>query len=87
MLYPKVDPAEWADRYNLPLKVIPCENCGEPQPLNIPIAFDNWRGLTAPLHACGEEFRAFVAVEIGPGGEEWKQLFSRLSEALEETES
>jgi len=54
MLFPKVDPKEWAEKWGLN-KESKCGNvdCGRMRELNIPYATKDSRGLTAEPCECG----------------------------------
>lgn len=48
-----VDPDRWARRHGLEPWSCPCERCGTVLTTTVPFAWGCWRGLVAPLCACG----------------------------------
>lgn len=65
-LFPKVDAQKWAHLYNLEIKTVPCQKCGELQTLNVPIAFGTKRGFQAELHSCGPRYQPFTYTTVDP---------------------
>ena len=61
IIYPIVDPQEWAERYNLTVKSAPCENCGRRLHPTKPFAAGRWRGLVSEPHGCEDGFNISVA--------------------------
>lgn len=65
ILYPKVDPIKWAERYGIKIEASPCARCGQMLTPQFPIAHRHWRGLSSEVHEkCGEEYRQTVMVSI-----------------------
>lgn len=80
VLYPQVDPEVWAQQYGLEIKSIVCSKCGNPQLLNIPIAFRNKRGLSSALHDCGPRYQSYTVTTICPKERElYLKVFKLLS--------
>lgn len=66
MIYPIVDPITWSMRYKIEMNPLPCPKCGLILLLEIPIAFDGYRGLkAAPCSRCGLKEVPFVVVPVG----------------------
>lgn len=70
---------EWCRLYDLVVQEKPCLACGVLQKTTIPWAAKNWRGLRAPLHGCGENYRLTTAVHADPKERaEWKAVVKEL---------
>lgn len=73
---------EWAERYQISLEPIECNECKAPLEFSTPLVFKNYRGLaTLPCNKCGHSQGAFRAVPIGKEKEGlWKTLFEAFKE-------
>jgi hypothetical protein len=83
ILFPIVDPANWAKRYSLSLKPKACSKCGKLQYPKIPFATSSWRGLQSELHECGPSHQLFRARDIDPDEQrDWKMAYARIKDSL-----
>ena len=64
MIYPQVDPKEWADRYGINIMATLCKKCEKPQQFTKPFAWHQFRGLISDHGECGEEYRQSVFVPV-----------------------
>lgn len=53
-LYPVELGEDWAERYGLEIREMPCMACGEPLMVDIPWATKELRGLKGQQCSCGE---------------------------------
>lgn len=65
MLFPQVDPLEWAKIYNINCPSGSCYKCSAQQNFTIPFAYNDFRGLLSSHTDCGDEYRqsVFIAVD------------------------
>lgn len=63
-----VDPDRWARRHGLEPWSCPCERCGTVLTTTVPFAWGCWRGLVAPLCACGHPRPPFCVSWSSMGG-------------------
>lgn len=57
-----VDPARWAQRYEIQPVTRPCRVCGNPLATSVPFAHGTLRGLLAPTCACGNARTPYCVV-------------------------
>ena len=67
MLFPKIDPKEWADTYCIKLPEAVCAVCGVNLVFDIPFAHLSFRGLISSHGGCGEEFVQSVFITTNEG--------------------
>lgn len=60
MIYPQVDPDDWAKHYGISIRSAKCENCGSEISFTIPFAYKRFRGLLSSHTECGDQFRQAV---------------------------
>lgn len=71
MIYPDVDPKEWAERHRIELKDHQCIKCKQFFPCDIPVAMKGYRGFTTATHECGERYAVAVFRPIGEERDWW----------------
>lgn len=64
MIFPIEDTLEWAQKYNLSVKVAKCPKCSIEIKTDIPFAITGYRGLKSPDHGCGETFTRKIMVAV-----------------------
>ena len=75
MIFPDIDPQEWARRYNIRFIKRKCSKCNRLFLSDIPIALKGYRGLQTPLHECGKEFQRMTLVPYGKKNKKkWDQI-------------
>lgn len=83
VVYPKVDPKEWAEKYGIhPRKGLCCPVCKKEVVPSVPFAFKGVRGLETADHGCKANGCPAVMVPVGEDAREWKALIKGLTEVL-----
>lgn len=78
MIYPKVDPSEWAIRYGIERTELKCPDCGIAVALSVPFAFDDMRGLGPEPHGCETQAPyVMVAVDGSESAAFWNSVAER----------
>jgi hypothetical protein len=62
VLYPQVEPQQWAETYAIDATPVTCENCNSTIEFKIPFAFQNFRGLLTDHKSCGDQFQQSIFV-------------------------
>ena len=84
VVYPQVDPEEWAKLYGLEVEPRACFKCGIMRYPAIPFAIEGWRGLISETHGCGEDYNLAMAVRANPAErQEYRGYFNAVSNYLE----
>lgn len=67
MIRPMVPPEVWSGTCGVhPFNSV-CENCGIEVAVNVPVAFDSWRGFASTVHEpCGKNFQIVRSVSLDP---------------------
>lgn len=66
MIYPLIDPKEWAKTYNLRMNSRQCVNCEKQLICDIPFASGSIRGLRSKDHGCPPRYDHSVSRSIDP---------------------
>ena len=65
MLFPIINPHDWAETYSLEIKRVACTKCEDIFMRNIPFATKGYRGLMTKEHACGLSYVSSIAKPTG----------------------
>jgi hypothetical protein len=85
VVFPNVDPEEWAERYGIEVKEHPCPECGSLFWPTVPIAMKGYRGLQTVYHGCETANGCpFSVVPVGEKAKQWKALLAGLKDWFEE---
>ena len=77
MIYPDIEPEDWAKRLNISIKKIMCIKCKKFFWCNIPIAMRDYRGFEARLHGCGKSYQTRIFTPTSDKAKAfWKTIFS-----------
>lgn len=75
MIFPDVDPAEWAKRFKLPIRTETCAKCQERFVCDVPILMQGCAGFSTPVHGCGE---GFTTVLLTPKSQATKDFWNQV---------
>lgn len=80
MLFPCTSQEDWTTRYGVEPFEATCRSCGKVIEVNIPIAFDSWRGLSSDIHEpCGEKYRVYRSISLDS---KWQALLNSVVDTL-----